>query len=453
MVASACDVESCWNPFTSPMASTFFRFTGACANTMPQTATITTASFPVFIWFSSNSTQSSYIEQPESAALTACARITPMVSSSPLPEAAPGRLTSLDVFRGATIAAMILVNNPGDEGRTFGPLLHADWSGWTFTDTIYPSFLWMVGLALTLSFARRVERGDDRRKLFLHVLKRALILYALGLFLNVAPEFHFAGIRLVGVLPRIAVCYLAAAAIFLTTRLRGQILWCVGLAAAYTVLMLFIPVPGGVAGSFTKEMNMERYLDSLFLTGHMWSHTKYWDPEGFVSTLPSICTVLFGVFAGHLLRTARTQAEKAAWLFTGGLACLALGAFLDNWFMPINKNLWTISFTLLMAGISACGFGLCYWLIDANGFRRGTSVFTIFGMNAIACYVLADVVAASLELIHTGPNLNLRGALMNFYTSILPAPQWGSLACALTVVGIVFVIAWIMYRRKIFIRI
>ncbi|MCX6623611.1 MAG: heparan-alpha-glucosaminide N-acetyltransferase domain-containing protein [Acidobacteria bacterium] len=379
-----------------------------------------------------------------------------MASASPLPK--PDRLTSLDVFRGATIAAMILVNNPGDESRTFGPLLHADWSGWTFTDTIFPSFLWMVGLALTLSFARRLERGDDRRKLFLHVVKRALILYLLGLFLNLAPEFHFATARLVGVLPRIAICYLAASAIFLTTKLRGQIIWCASLLAVYSILLLFVPVPGAGAGSFAKTGNMERYMDGLFLTGHIWSHTKYWDPEGIVSTLPSICTTLFGVFAGHLLRAAKSPAEKAAWLFTGGLAGLALGAYLDNWFMPINKNLWTVSFAVFMAGVSASGFALCYWLIDACGFKNWSRPFSVFGMNAIACYVLADFVSEPLEMITIGRQvdgkpLTAHAAIFRAYESILPGPQWASLAFALTIVAAVYVIAWVLYRRKVFIRI
>ncbi len=381
-----------------------------------------------------------------------------MVSVSPQPEVKRERLTSLDVFRGATIAAMIMVNNPGDESRTFGPLLHADWSGWTFTDTIFPSFLWMVGLAITLSFARRVAAGDDRRKLFLHVLKRSAILYLIGIFLSLAPEFHFVTVRILGVLQRIAICYLAASAIFLTTKLRGQILWCAGLLGAYSIAMLFIPVPGAGAGSFAKEANMERYIDGLFLTGHMWPHTRYWDPEGIVSTLPAICTTLFGIFAGHLLRASWTRAEKAAWLFTSGLAGLAIGAFLDNWFMPINKNLWTVSFAIFMAGISASGFGLCYWLIDVNGFKRGSKPLVVFGMNAIACYVLADIVAEPLELIKFGREaggtaVTAHDAVFHAYQAVLPSAQWASLAFALTIVAAVYVIAYVMYRRKIFIRI
>jgi predicted acyltransferase len=377
-----------------------------------------------------------------------------MASASPLLEQKPDRLTSLDVFRGATIAAMILVNNPGDEAHTFGPLLHADWNGWTFTDCIFPSFLWMVGLAMTLSFARRVERGDNRAKLFLHVVRRAVILYLIGIFLGLAPEFHFATVRVVGVLQRIGICYLAASAIFLTTKLRGQILWCLGLFGLYSVLMLAVPVPGVGAGSFAKSGNMERYLDSLLLSGHMWSHTKYWDPEGIVSTLPAIGTTLLGVFAGHLLRIRRTAAEKAAWLFTLGLAGLAAGAFLDNWFMPINKNLWTVSFALFMAGVSTCGFTLCYWLIDQAGYKRWARPFVIFGMNAIACYVAADFVAAPLDLVKSGqPPASWHHHLFGFYQWLLPTPQWASLAFALSIVTAVYLFAYVLYRRKIFLRI
>lgn len=379
-----------------------------------------------------------------------------MVSACSPPDAKPERLTSLDVFRGATIAAMILVNNPGDESRTFAPLLHAAWSGWTFTDTIFPSFLWIAGVAMTISFGHRLERGDSRRKIFLHVLKRSAILYLIGVFLGLAPEFHFATVRVLGVLQRIAICYLAASAIFLTAKLRGQILWCAALLGIYSVVMLLVPVPGVGAGSLTREANMERYIDGLLLTGHMWSHTRYWDPEGIVSTLPAICSMLFGIFTGHLLASGRSKQEKAAWLLSSGVVGLAIGAFLDNWFMPINKNLWTVSFAVFMAGISASGFGLCYWLIDVNGFKRGSKPAVVFGMNAIASYVLADFIAGPLDMIQLGHGNGVstaHDAIFRLFQSIVPSAQWASFAFALTIAGAVYVAAWLLYRRKMFIRI
>ncbi|MBI4876727.1 MAG: DUF1624 domain-containing protein, partial [Acidobacteria bacterium] len=209
-----------------------------------------------------------------------------------------GRLESLDVFRGATIAAMILVNNPGSWSAVYSPLLHAGWHGWTPTDLIFPFFLWISGVAMTLSFAKRMERGDGRRRLFLHTLRRAAAIFGVGLFLNAFPYFDLATLRIPGVLQRIAVCYLIAAAIFLTTKLRGQAIAILSLLGVYWAVMKWIPVPGYGAGVLEKHGNFAQWIDSLVLSGHMWSATKTWDPEGIVSTLPSIATVLFGVLCG-----------------------------------------------------------------------------------------------------------------------------------------------------------
>ena len=208
---------------------------------------------------------------------------------------AKDRLVSLDVFRGATMASMILVNNPGLWTAAYAPLLHVPWHGWTFTDLIFPSFLWIVGLAMTLSFARRVARGENRSRLLLHAGRRALILFAVGLFLGGFPFFHLATLRIPGVLQRIAVCYLAAAAIFLFTRVRGQIAWTAALLAGYWALLAWAPVPGHGAGKLEPVGNIAQHIDNLLLAGHMWSRTKVWDPEGILSTIPAIATTLLGV--------------------------------------------------------------------------------------------------------------------------------------------------------------
>src|SRR5512140_248144 len=243
----------------------------------------------------------------------------------------PGRLESLDVFRGATIAAMILVNNPGTWDAVYPPLRHADWHGWTFTDLIFPFFLWISGVALTLSFAKRVERGDSRRRLFLHTLRRAACIFGLGLLLNGFPYYHLATLRIPGVLQRIAVCYLIAGALFLVTGLRGQVAALISLLGVYWALMKFVPVPGYGAGVLDKDGNFAQWIDSLTLSGHMWANTKTWDPEGIVSTLPSIATVLFGILCGHLLRSALTLARKAAWMFAAGAALIVAGLVMNVW--------------------------------------------------------------------------------------------------------------------------
>jgi predicted acyltransferase len=360
------------------------------------------------------------------------------------------RLLSLDVFRGATMASMILVNNPGSWSEVYAPLLHAEWHGWTFTDAIYPSFLWIVGVAMTLSFARRVERGDNRGRLLLHAGRRALILFALGLFLNGFPFFALDTLRIPGVLQRIAICYLAAAAIVLFARVRGQVYWTVSLLAFYWAAMRFVPVPGHGAGILEKEGNLAQYIDSLLLSGHMWSQTRIWDPEGLLSTIPAVATTLFGVLAGHILRARRGPAETAAWLFTMGAALLAAGAVLDLWF-PINKNLWTSSFAVFMAGFSATAFALCYWVADGAGARRWTKPFVVFGMNAIAVYVLSGVLGDVLGLIRVG-ELSLQRWIFEAAFLPLASPRNASLLYALANVGVLYLAALGMYRRKWFVK-
>lgn len=217
---------------------------------------------------------------------------------------------------------MILVNNPGSWGHIYPQLKHAAWHGWTFTDWIFPFFLFIVGVAMTFSFAKRKEAGARKQTLYLVILKRSAVIFGLGLFLSGFPFFNLSTIRIPGVLQRIAVCYLAASLIFLNTSLRAQILWIVGLLASYWVMMTLIPVPDVGMGVLEEGRNFAAYVDSLILSGHMWSVTKTWDPEGIISTIPAIATTLFGVLCGHLLRSGRSPGEKTSWMFLGGNAFL-----------------------------------------------------------------------------------------------------------------------------------
>ena len=301
------------------------------------------------------------------------------------------RLVSLDVFRGATIAAMLLVNDPGTWSAVYAPLLHAPWHGWTFTDVIFPFFLWITGMALTLSAAKRLSRGASRFDLLLHAFRRSVIIFAIGLFLAGYPFFNFAIIRIPGVLQRIAVCYLIAAAIYLTTSVRGQIRWTISFLAIYWLLMKLYPVPGYGPGILEKEGNFAQYIDSLILSGHMWATSKTWDPEGVVSTLPAIATTLFGVLTGHLLRIRKSPEEKTAWIFVLGNALLFTGAVMSLW-LPINKNLWTSSYSIFMAGLAANVFAFCYLIIDVKGYTKWTLPFRAYGMNAILIYFGQQVV-------------------------------------------------------------
>jgi len=354
-------------------------------------------------------------------------------------------LVSLDAFRGATIAAMILVNNPGDGNTTFAPLLHAAWHGWTFTDLVFPFFLWMVGIAMTFSYARRVEEGAGKGKLLLHTLRRAALIFLLGLLLNGFPKYDLATLRIPGVLQRIAICYLIGSCIFLYTKWRGQLAAIIGLCTVYWMLMTLVPVPGYGPGVLQPIGNFGQWIDEMLLSGHMYSRTKVWDPEGLVSTLPAIANVLFGALFGTLLRKPElSPAEKTSWILVSGAILAFLGTFL-NLFMPINKQLWTPSFAVFTSGLAALSFGCFYWLIDVQGYQRGTRWLTIYGMNAIAVYALSGILARLINLSGWRPGI------YSVFTAAAP-PHIASLLFALMMVGVLYLVAWTMHRRGWFLR-
>ncbi|MBX3737291.1 MAG: hypothetical protein KF715_11410 [Candidatus Didemnitutus sp.] len=376
------------------------------------------------------------------------------------------RLVSLDAFRGATIAGMLLVNNPGTWSAIYPPLEHAKWHGWTFTDTIFPSFLWIVGVSLTLSTARRVESGADRAQLFRHVLQRAAIIFGLGLLLaafpfGLLPTHHFAplSLRIPGVLQRIAVCYLVASAIFLRTGWRGQLAWAAALLLGYWALLTLVPVPGYGAGLIDQPKgNLAWWIDSHVLAGHTWSGAPApgFDPEGILSTLPAIATVLCGTLAGYWLRGARAPAKTSLGLVAGGVVLLALGTAWGTVF-PINKNLWTSSYVVTMAGWAAVWFGVFHWTIDVRGWRRWALPFTVYGMNALAMFVLAGLIGRLITLIQWtgagGARVTLKGAIYdNLFASWL-SPLNASLAFAVAFVLVFLAFAAAMWRRGWFIKV
>ncbi|MEO7653508.1 MAG: heparan-alpha-glucosaminide N-acetyltransferase domain-containing protein [Bryobacteraceae bacterium] len=360
------------------------------------------------------------------------------------------RLMSLDVFRGVTIASMILVNNPGKGSAAYAPLHHAGWHGWTFTDLVFPFFLWIAGVAMTLSFSARIARGESRSSLALHTLRRCALLFAIPLLMGAFPHFQWDGLRIPGVLQRIAVCCLIAAVIYLTTSLRGRVFAILFLLAVYWILMTLVPVPGFGPGVLTKEGNFARYIDGLFLTGHMYANTKTWDPEGIVSTIPAIATVLFGILAGELLRTQRSEAEKTAWLFLSGNVLLLAGSIMDVW-LPVNKSLWTSSYAVFMAGMASIVFAGFYLIVDVQGLRRWARPFAIYGMNAIALYVLSGALAHILSFWKIGGK-SMQSILYDLLFAPLASPASASLLWSLTEVAFFFAVALLMYRRKWFVR-
>lgn len=356
------------------------------------------------------------------------------------------RLVSLDAFRGATIAFMVLVNTAGDGRHVYAPLQHADWNGWTPTDVVFPSFLWIVGVAMTLSMASRIAAGVPRSKLMLQALRRSAILYALGLLVYAFPHFDFATQRFLGVLQRIAICYLIATAIYLTCGVRAQLLWIAGLLVGYWMLMTLVPVPGFGPGRLDVEGNLAHYVDRIVLGVHNYHSTKTWDPEGIVSTLPAIATALLGIMAGHLIRLKRELAESTAWMFLAGNLLIAAGLICNAW-LPINKKLWTSSFALFMAGLDFVMLASFIWLIDHLGYQRYVKPLFIMGMNAITVYMASELIDEALG------SLGWRHPLYEKVFAPLASPVNASLLYAIAYVLLMYLIAYVMYRNKWFVRV
>jgi len=353
------------------------------------------------------------------------------------------------------MALMVLVNTPGDGSHVYPPLKHAVWHGWTPTDVVFPSFLWIVGVAMTLSLTRALEAGVSRAKLFARVVRRAAILYVLGVLIYVYPGFSLSTQRILGVLQRIAICYLIAAAIYLTTRLRGQIAWIAGLLIGYWLMMTLIPVPGYGPGRLDVEGNLAHYVDRMVLGSHNYLPTKTWDPEGIVSTLPAIATVLFGILAGHIIRLTRPLAEKCAWLFTAGNLLIATGLIANIW-LPINKNLWTSSFSIFMAGLDFVIFAIFLWLIDGQGYTRPAKPLAIMGMNAIVVYLASEFLDEAFGWIRwtaDGRTTSLHAWLMRTLFTPLASPVNASLLYAIAYTLLMFALAYGMYRRRWFVRV
>jgi predicted acyltransferase len=375
-----------------------------------------------------------------------------------------GRLVSLDVFRGATIAGMMLVNNPGSWSHIYPPFEHAKWNGWTFTDLIFPFFLWIVGVAMTFSFSKRVEHGADREQLLLHALKRAAIIFAVGLFLNGFPyglifghHFSWATIRIPGVLQRIAICYFIASVIVLYSNIVWQVRWTAILLVVYWLLVKLVPVPGYGAGVLEPRGSLAWFIDSNILSGHTWSGAPVpgFDPEGILSTLPAIATTLFGILTGHFLRSERTPEEKTVWMFIYANALLFAGLLMDNW-LPINKNLWTSSYSVFMAGMALNIFALCYWLIDVKGYKRWAKPFQIYGLNAITMFALAGLIGRLTSVIKvTGPE-GTPISFQSFYYNLLFVPvgdpMVASFLHSIAFMLALYLIAYAMYRYNVVIK-
>ncbi|HVF56012.1 MAG TPA: heparan-alpha-glucosaminide N-acetyltransferase domain-containing protein [Pyrinomonadaceae bacterium] len=370
---------------------------------------------------------------------------------------ATGRMASLDVFRGLTIAGMILVNNPGSWESIYGPLEHAAWHGWTPTDLIFPFFLFIVGVSVTLALARRAGGAGTKRDLYWKIARRSLIIFALGLVLAGFPFYNLSTIRIPGVLQRIAVSYFFASIIFLKTNWRTQAIIAAALLLIYWALMMLVPVPGFGAGDLSREGNLAAYLDrSLLGVRHLWAQAKVYDPEGILSTLPAIATTLCGVLTGHLLRSRRAPFEKAAAMFVAG-ACGVVGGWAWNFWFPVNKALWTSSYVLLTSGMALELLALCYWLVDIKGYRRWSKPFLVFGVNALAVYFLSELFSHVTSLVTftraDGSHIDVRSLVYERLFASWAAPVNASLMFAVSIVLLWLGVMTILYRRKIFIKV
>ena len=369
------------------------------------------------------------------------------------------RLVSLDVMRGITVAFMIMVNNNGDS-RAFWFMKHADWNGFTPTDLVFPTFLFLVGTSLVFSFDSRLSRGVSKMSLFLHTLKRAVIIFLLGLVVNGFPHFPLGTLRIYGVLQRIAICFLIAAVLYLwDRRATSKIVIVVAALVGYYILMRWTPVPGyGLPGRdipfLDKDANLVAWLDRHIFPNRLYERVR--DPEGLLSDLPALATTLLGMLTAMWLKTSRTVQQKALGMLGGSIGCIVLG-LVWNPFFPINKKLWTSSYVLFAAGLSLLGFALCYWAIEVKGWKKGwTTFWLVFGMNTISAYVFSEILGPALGLIHINVNGHTEDPIQIAYRSVfmhLGSGGFPSLMYSISFMLVCWIPVAILYRKKIFIKI
>jgi predicted acyltransferase len=368
------------------------------------------------------------------------------------------RLLSLDLFRGLTIAGMILVNNQGDWGHVYPVLDHAPWNGFTPTDAIYPFFLFIVGVATTFSLNKRKERGDDQSKLLFQIFKRASLLIILGVVKENYPFYSLDNFQLTGVLQKIGLVYFFSAVIFLKTSLRVQIAFFFSILFIYWAIMTLIPVPDIGYANLEKTTNLGAYIDRLLLGGHLSIKTKIWDPEGLLSSFPAISSALAGILLGHWLLSKTDEMIKTIWIFVIGNFALLLGLIWDAWF-PINKNLWTSSYVLFSSGLALNVFAMCYWLVDIKKIKWWTKPFVVYGMNALFVYFISAIFGRTIKFLlfvtdSQGDRLNMKDyPYQTFIRPLFESPYNASVAWALLMVFFWLGILWILYRKKIFIKV
>jgi predicted acyltransferase len=370
------------------------------------------------------------------------------------------RLVFLDVVRGITVAFMILVNNNGSERLAYWPLKHSAWNGCTPTDLVFPTFLFLVGIAIVFSTASRISRGETKSVLVMHAFRRAAIIFVLSLFVHGFPDYPLATMRVYGVLQRIAICYLLATLLYLWDR---RVATLAGVAAVclvgYWILMRWVPVPGfGMPGRdipfLDRYMNLDAVVDRALFPRRL--DEGVFDPEGLISNIPALGTCLLGVLTGLWLRTERSMMTKAGGLLAAAMAGLALGSLWGIWF-PINKRMWTSSYVLYAGGWTLLALAACYFVIEIkkqNG--AWTYPWKVFGSNAIFAYALSELLSSTLDSISVGQpgkTMELKRMIYTRIFSPIGSPAFGSLLYSLSFVMVCFVPAVLLYRKRIFIKV
>jgi predicted acyltransferase len=390
------------------------------------------------------------------------------------------RLLSLDALRGYTIVLMVIVNDPGSWSHVYAPLLHAEWHGITLTDLVFPFFLFIVGVSIALAYTKRLDAGADKKELYKKIVARAVKIMLLGWFLWLWPRFNFGDMRFVGVLPRISIVFLVCAFLFLNTTWKQQAWIASVIVVGYWLLMAFVPVPiddviqgalatgqvqysgglldigtirqisdGFIAANYEPGVNITAWLDRVLVPGSFWQVT--WDPEGLMSTFPAIVTGMIGMLVGRLILSIDEPFKKITWVFFFGFALYLVGAAW-GWFLPYNKNLWSSSYTLWTAGVCTMGLAACILMVDMLGYTKGTKIGIVYGANAITSYVLAGMLTAVFYSdIFLG--ISLSGMWMDAVTGIGLPPKLVSFLYAIIYMFIIYIPAYILYRKKIFLKV
>ncbi len=410
------------------------------------------------------------------------------VGEDAAPKAPPReRLLSLDVFRGMTVAGMLLVNNPGTWSSIYPPLEHAEWNGWTPTDLIFPFFLFIAGITTYLSLSSRRARGDDEKAIRAQIIRRGALIFLFGLLVNGFPYFTWGDVtgvadpsffvrftdrllhwRIMGVLQRIGVAYLCAALLTQRTTVKQQVITIASLLFGYWFVMTALPVPGeGTIGALLLNegpRTMAAWVDRLVLDwsrwglgNHLWASSKTWDPEGVLSTVPAICTAMIGNLAGRWIAQRHTLPERLSGLFSAGALGMMAG-LMWNWVFPINKSLWTSSYVLFCGGLACVALATVMWIVDMQKWRGWTRFFVIYGLNPIVAFVGSGVMARLIYSI-----LKVNGAdgkrialetwiYQTVYASWL-APVNASLAFAISFVMLWFCILLYLAKRDIILKV